>query len=168
MPEPFRYMLACWKVMIAGELIHQVLSVISLVIDPSALRQAATEAARSSGEQASDAVLTASVFASVAVMALFQLAVVAVLAISRGAIADRKKWARNALRLLQVFSVYFALRAAVLFLSAPASTRVPVAMYAVDGALQIALAAAGVCAVLYSLQDEVQRHLNNGEAAKER
>ena len=48
-PEAVRLMLSCWAVMIAGELLHQILVVVSTALDPAALREAALETAKSRG-----------------------------------------------------------------------------------------------------------------------
>ena len=69
-------------------------------------------------------------------------------------IRDRAKWAENARRLLQIFSVFFALRMLTLFMMVPASTAVPTAMFGIDGVVQIILGVAGVMGVIYSVDKD--------------
>lgn len=156
LPETVRYLVLCLTVMLGAELAHLIVSTASVLVDPSALRESAREAAKASGEDVSDAMLNASVYGSVLMLVLFQLLIVGLLAFAVRAVARRSSWASNAMRLLQFFSVFFALRMITLFLMRPDSATVPVALYAVDGVLQIAVGAAGVCALFYCMQNEVQ------------
>ena len=48
-PETVRYMLACWAFMIGGELLHQALAVVSLLMDPAELIASAKEASKQTG-----------------------------------------------------------------------------------------------------------------------
>ncbi len=153
-PEAVRYMLACWVVMIAGELLHQILTVIAVVLDPAALKESARAAAKARGEDLTDAVMSLGIIGSVVFMALIQLAVVALFAVALNALAKQRKWAPSARRLLQIFSIFFALRAVSLFLVRPGSSAIPVAFYACDGIIQIILAVAGVLGVFYASQKE--------------
>lgn len=152
LPETVRFMLMCWAVMIGGELLHQILTVVSTVLDPSALKESAKAAAKAQGQEIGDAALTAGVYSSVAVMALIQLVFLGVLTAALVALAKQKKWAHNARRLLQVFSIFFAFRALALFAMRPASTAIPLAFYAFDGIIQIILAVAGVLGMFYASQ----------------
>ncbi|WP_291313280.1 hypothetical protein [Corynebacterium sp. UBA2622] len=156
LPEAVRYLLLCLTTMLGAELAHLFVSTASMIMDPSALRESARDAAKSSGEEVSDAMINASVYGSVIMMVAFQLLIVGLLVFAVRALARRASWASNALRLLQFFSVFFVLRMLALFLMTPDSASVPVAMYAVDGILQIAAGAAGACALFYSMQNEVQ------------
>lgn len=153
-PEAVRYMLTCWVVMIVGELLHQILTVISTVLDPAALKESARAAAKARGEDLTDAMMSLGLIGSVVFMALLQLAVIALFAVALHALAKQRKWAPNARRLLQIFAIFFALRALTLFVTQPASSSIPVAFYAFDGIIQIMLAVAGVLGVFYASQKE--------------
>ena len=154
MPEAVRYMLAAWTVMIGGELLHQILAVAASVIDPSALREVAKERATKGDGEVSEALMNASVYGSIFIMALLQLGVILLFVFALRAVQKQAKWAENARRLLQIFSVFFALRMLTLFMMVPASTTVPTALFGVDGVIQIILGVAGVMGVIYSVDKD--------------
>ena len=153
-PEAVRYMLAAWTVMIGGELLHQIFAVAASVIDPSALREVAKERAKNGDGEVSEALMNASVYGSIFIMALLQLGVILLFVFALRALQKQAKWAENARRLLQIFSVFFALRMLTLFMMVPASTTVPTAMFGVDGVIQIVLGVAGVMGVIYSVDKD--------------
>ena len=154
MPEAVRYMLAAWTVMIGGELLHQILAVAASVIDPSALREVAKERATKGDGEVSEALMNASVYGSIFIMALLQLGMILLFVFALRAVQKQAKWAENARRLLQIFSVFFALRMLTLFMMVPASTTVPTALFGVDGVIQIVLGVAGVMGVIYSVDKD--------------
>lgn len=147
-------MLLSWAIMIAGELLHQILTVTAVVIDPSELIAAAKQAAKTKGEEVSESVVSASMWGSVAIAALIQLAIIALFAAALVALQKQKKWAPTARRLLQVFSVFFALRVFAVFVTRPASSAVPVAFFAFDGVVQIIIGVAGALGLFYASQKE--------------
>lgn len=161
-PEAVRYMLACWAVMIAAELLHQLLTVISVVIDPAPLKESAKQAAKGQGDVLSDTTLNAGMWATVVVAALIQLAIIGVFAAGLSAVSSQKKWAPRARRMLQIFAVFFAIRAAALYVALPTSTAIPVVFFAVDGIIQIVVAVAGVLGVIYSSQKESRDYVEAG------
>lgn len=154
MPEAVRYMLAAWTVMIGGELLHQIFAVAASVIDPSALREVAKERVTKGDGEVSEALMNASVYGSIFIMALLQLGVILLFVFALRAVQKQAKWAENARRLLQIFSVFFALRMLTLFMMVPASTTVPTAMFGIDGVVQIILGVAGVMGVIYSVDKD--------------
>lgn len=162
MPEAVRYMLACWAVMIAAELLHQLLTVISVVIDPAPLKESAKQAAKGQGDVLSDTTLNAGMWATVVVAALIQLAIIGVFAAGLSAVSSQKKWAPRARRMLQIFAVFFAIRAVALYVALPTSTAIPVVFFAVDGIIQIVVAVAGVLGVIYSSQKESRDYVEAG------
>lgn len=151
MPEAVRYMLLSFAVMIGGELLHQLLVVISAALDPAPLREQAREQAKAAGEEISDTMVNVGIYGSIAVMALIQLLVILLFVFALRAVRRQAKWAPNARRLLQIFGVFFALRMLTLFMMSPASASVPVALYGADGVVQIILGVAGVLGIVYSL-----------------
>ncbi|MCG7292850.1 hypothetical protein MHJ98_10955 [Corynebacterium afermentans] len=154
MPEAVRYMLAAWTVMIGGELLHQIFAVAASVIDPSALREVAKERVTKGDGEVSEALMNASVYGSIFIMALLQLGVILLFVFALRAVQKQAKWAENARRLLQIFSVFFALRMLTLFMMVPASTAVPTALFGIDGVVQIILGVAGVMGVIYSVDKD--------------
>lgn len=153
-PEAVRFMLGCWAVMILGELLHQILTVISVIIDPSALKESARQAAKARGEEIADAAMNAGVWSSVFNMAAIQLLIIGLFAAALIALQNQKRWAPSARRLLQVFSIFFVIRGLTLFVMRPVSTAVPIAFYAFDGVIQIILAVAAGLGVFYASQKE--------------
>ena len=156
-PETVRYMLACWAFMIGGELLHQALAVVSLLMDPAELIASAKEASKQTGAMSgamSEGLMNVAMWGSVALMALIQLSVLALFAFALASISRQRKMAGTARRLLMVFSVFFALRALMVFAMRPASTTVPLAFYAFDGVIQIMLGVAGTLGLFYASQKE--------------
>lgn len=147
-------MLLSWAVMIAGELLHQILTVVAIVIDPSELIAAAKQAAKTKGEEVPESVVSASMWGSIAIAALIQLAIIALFVTALVALQKQKKWAPTARRLLQVFSVFFAVRVLAVFVAKPAASAVPLAFYAFDGVVQIIIGVAGALGLFYASQKE--------------
>ena len=89
------------------------------MIDPSALREVAKERATNGDGEVSEALMNASVYGSIFIMALLQLGVILLFVFALRAVQKQAKWAENARRLLQIFSVFFALRMVTLFMMVP-------------------------------------------------
>ena len=159
-PEAVRFMLVCWAIMIGGELLHQVLTAAALLWDPSELIANAKQARP--GEAISEGLLNLAVWSSVIVMALIQLTILALFVAALSAINKQRKWAGNARRMLQIFSVFFALRALAVFAVRPTSTVIPLAFHAFDGVVQIMLAVAGVLGLIYASQKESAEWVEKG------
>ncbi|OIR44063.1 hypothetical protein BJP07_05985 [Corynebacterium sp. NML130628] len=149
--------------MILGELLHQILSVVVTALDPAALREAAKQAAKNQPEVIPDNMMQASMYATIVMMALLQLGIIVVFFLALRSVQRRGKWILNATRVLQVFSVFFALRMLTLFLMTPAATKVPVALFAVDGAAQIVVGVAGLLGLFYASRKESQDYLRPAE-----
>ena len=162
-PEAVRYLLGAWAVMILGELLHQILAVVVTVLDPAALREAANQAAKNQSEAIPENMMQASMYATVVLMALLQLGIIVVFVLALHRAQRRGKWMLNATRVLQVFSVFFAVRVLTLFLMTPAATKVPVALFAVDGAVQIVVGVAGALGLFYASRKESQDYLRSAE-----
>lgn len=166
LPETVRYLLLAWTIMIGGELVHQLFSMVVAMLDPSVLMESAREANESvGGEAVGDDQVMLIVYAALALMGLFTLAVVFVLAMALRAVAQQKNWARNAFMLLVVFSVFFALRLITVFLVVGATTAgVPTAVVALDGVVQIIAGAAAVCGLIFASQDETKKWVSKPQA----
>jgi len=67
----------------------------------------------------------------------------------------RSKFAGLARRMLLVFGFYFGFRILMLFMATPGGNDVPVAMYLVDGAVQIIVGVAAVLGLIFSFREEV-------------
>lgn len=149
-PEPVRLMVRCWAVMLIGELIHQILTVVFSFADPAPLREAAKEQAKASGDEVSDGLLNMGVYGAIVFMGLIQLAVLLLFVFALRAVKTQGSWAANARRLLQIFAAFFAIRMLTLFMMQPTSTAIPVVFYGIDGVVQILLGVAGILGIVYS------------------
>lgn len=159
-PESLRYLLGAWAVMVFTELAHQVLNAIAHVADPSALKQAAREAARARGQEVSDDLISLSAYTSIAMMTLVQVGIIALLAVALRAVSQRKKWATGARQLLTVFSVFFAIRLVVVMLApSAASAQLPIALASVLGVAQIVVGVAAACGLVYASRQDVKEWL---------
>lgn len=158
MPESVRLALLLWVIAVAVELVHQIVTVAMSLADPSSLEAAARQAAESQeGTELSAGAITTSVYLSIGFMALLALAIVVVLAVMLEAIIKQRRYAGGARRLWQIFSFYFVFRAMTVFLAAPGGTNIPVAMYLVDGSLQIIVAVAAVLGTVFASRSVVRQ-----------
>lgn len=151
-PETLRQIIQLWSVMVILELVHQILNVIMGLIDPAAMRAAARE--QSATDTMSDAMINSTVTVATLLMGLINLAIVGVLAWMIIMVNNKSKKMPTAFLLLTIFTFFFVFRALLLFLANP-SNDVPVALYAIDGSIQILLAVAGVIAYMLARQPEV-------------
>ena len=157
-PEGVRYFLTAVSIMLGAELLHQILNLVMVLIDPSELMKSAREANKGSGRDVSDQQITTVAYTTVIIMALLSLVVLIVLAMAVKAVARQKEWASNARVLLMVFSVFFGLRLLTVFVATAVSgSAVPTAVIAVDGIIQIIAGVAGICAVIFASQDDVHK-----------
>ena len=166
-PEAVRYLLFAWAVMIGAELVHQLFGLAMALLDPSALMESAREANKTvaSGDALTDGQMKAVVYLGLGFMTLFMLVVIGLLAFALRAIAQRKKWAKNAVALLTVFSCYFVLRMITVFLVVGASTAgIPTAVVALDGVIQIIAGVAGICGLIFAQREETKKWAANEDA----
>ncbi|BAC17264.1 hypothetical protein [Corynebacterium efficiens] len=162
-PETVRQMLILWSAMVGLELLHQILNVVMGLLDPTAMRAAARR--QDAAEGVSDVVLNASVTAATLLVGLLNMIIVGVLAWMILIVNKRGKRLPTALMLLMIFSLFFALRALFLFLASPTGD-VPIALFAVDGSIQILAAVAGVLAYLLARRPEALAWLGPPEGRK--
>ncbi|MCK7637439.1 hypothetical protein [Corynebacterium pygosceleis] len=156
-PESARFAVQLWWAMVLLEIIHQVFNVVISLIDPSGIRENADFG--DTGGVPVDLVITVAVImAGVLGIGVMVLLGFAVYGYARN---SGWKWLRT---LLMFFSVYFAIRAVVVFTATPTGTAVPTALYLIDGSLQILAAVAGVLALIFSRRpDAVEwREKNDG------
>lgn len=157
-PDAVRLMLLLFAVAVGGEILHQVLNVVMGFMDPSALIATAKEAMNA--EQAAeitDAGLRATVTASMLLAGGLGIAVMGLLAFMLVLIHRRSSYAGLARRMLMVFGFYFGFRILMLFMAAPGGSDIPVAMYLVDGSVQILVGVAAVLGLVFSFREETLR-----------
>lgn len=157
-PETVRLMLLLFAVAVGGEILHQVLNVVIGLMDPSALLAAARDAV--SEEQAAElgeGTVTTSVYASIFLAGGLGIAIMGLLAFMLVQINRRSRYAGLARRMLLVFGFYFGFRILLLFFAAPGGNDVPLAMYLVDGSVQILVGVAAVLGLVFSFRPETLR-----------
>lgn len=151
-PETLHQVLKLWSVMVALELVHQILNVIMGLLDPAAMRAAAKN--QGAAENMSDAMINSTVTVATLLVGLLNIIIVGVLAWMIVIVSRKGKRMPTAFMLLIVFTFFFVFRALLIFLASP-NNDVPLALYAIDGSIQILMAVAGVIAYLLARQPEV-------------
>ncbi|MBN9643883.1 hypothetical protein ACFSSC_01105 [Corynebacterium mendelii] len=142
MPEAVRLGGGAWYVAVAVEIIHQVLSTVMRLIDPGELTSIARDAA---GADAPEALADGTVTATIITAGVFSTAVMVFVGWATSALTRNNRRARTMRMLLGYFTVFFTLRAMLLFTSGQTMTAdQPLWLSAVDGSLQILAAAAAV------------------------
>lgn len=128
-----------WGLVLGAELFHQVLSVVMTLMDTSALKAATREIAetQAAGEEIPESLLNMAAYLGVGFSGVLAVALVGLLTWLLRVLHSGHKWAATARRVTMIFSLYFVLRAAMIFSLVPGQTSVPVGFYAVDGSLQI-------------------------------
>lgn len=166
LPETIRLFVQMWFLVLGLEVIHQILNIVMGMMDTSALQAAARESLSASElEEVSDSLISATAIAGVWVMGIISIAMMGLLLWMVFLVKNRSKHAGLARRLLQVFAFYFGFRILIIFLLTPGGTDVPVAMYAVDGSLQILTGVAAVIALILSFRAETLKW--TGEISEE-
>ncbi|MCK7642437.1 hypothetical protein JIM95_005650 [Corynebacterium sp. CCM 8835] len=142
-PESGRLAVQLWWAMVVLEIIHQIFNVVISLIDPSAVK-ANANFGDTRGVPVDDVITVAIIMAGVLGIGIMVLLAFAVYGYARN---SGWKWLRT---LLVFFSVYFAVRAVVVFTTSPTGTAAPTALYLIDGSLQILTAVAGVLGLIFS------------------
>lgn len=153
--DTVKLLIQMWAVMIGLELLHQILNMVMSFTDPTALRTVAKEQAAAQG--LSDGIVNATVIAAILVMGFFNLIVIAILSWMVVMVKNRSKRLPTAFLLLTIFSFFFILRVLMLFFASPGGTDVPMALFAIDGCVQILVGvSAGVAYALSRTEQPVK------------
>lgn len=153
--DTVKLLIQMWAVMIGLELLHQILNVVMSFTDPTALRTVAKEQVAAQG--LSDGIVNATVIAAILVMGFFNLIVIAILSWMVVMVKNRSKRLPTAFLLLTIFSFFFILRVLMLFFASPGGTDVPMALFAIDGCVQILVGvSAGVAYALSRTEQPVK------------
>lgn len=151
-PEAIRYARATWIVVLALEAIHQVLSVVGVVLNSEATKKAVRETLKES-EQISDTMLTGMLAFSVLFTSAIAIAILVTAAFMVKSIYQPSPKAATSAQFLRFFGFYLAIRGIAVFLFVPDDTRYMV-FFAIDGALQIAIGLAGGMAAYFGGRKE--------------
>lgn len=154
-PETARLMVQLWAATIILQLIHLVLNVAMLIIDPSGLQSAARESARGQDlEEVTPELIQSSVIGTVVIMTLLNLLILGLLTWGLVVLNRRGKHATSARHLWIVFSLYFALQGMTVFALSSAGSAVPDALFLLDGSLQILAAVAAVTGLVFATRPD--------------
>ncbi|MGP6174802.1 hypothetical protein [Corynebacterium sp. A21] len=155
LPETIRLFVQMWFLALGLEVIHQILNIVMGMMDTAALQAAVRESLSASDrEQVSASLINSAAIAGVLLMGLIGIAMMGLLLWMVFLVKNRSKKAGLGRRLLQVFGFYFGFRIMIVFMLTPGGTDIPVAMYAVDGSLQILAGVAAVIALILSFRAE--------------
>lgn len=170
-PESVRYLVTTWRIIVALEILHQLLNVALVIADPSALRAAAKEALGSNGGpgiEAPQAMLDLAVYGSAVFSALVGIAIQAGLLVATFLISRRKRAAGGARRLLLFFGIYLVIRGLAVFTLGYGGTAAPVALVAGDGALQLLSGVAAAAALVFGGRQETLQWTERRDATTRR
>ncbi|TRX60343.1 hypothetical protein [Corynebacterium hiratae] len=169
--ESVSLMLKVWTVALVLEVVHLVLSIVLTLLNRDELfaqaRKTAESAAEKSGQDVSDAFVQLVGYGSVAFSSLISLAIVVLLGIMLGFIHKNSKAAGTGRRLWFAFSLYFALRVLIVFISSPAGASVPDWLFLLDGAVQILVGVAAVMGLMFSTKEEVLEYTGEMEQLRQ-
>lgn len=155
LPETIRLLLTLWAVAVGGEIIHQILSMTMSFMDPSALVAAARQGQE--GEESTalaESTVSLAIYASVIITGLIGILIMGLLVWALVLIKRRSKHAGVARRMLMVFGFYFGFRIIMLFTVSPGASDIPLAMYIIDGSLQIIVGVVAVLGLVFSFRPE--------------
>ncbi|RNE48953.1 hypothetical protein C5L39_06620 [Corynebacterium alimapuense] len=169
MPESVRLLLILWVAAISGEIVHQLLNIAIGLMDPSVLIAAAKEGMDADTEAVSDAAVSTSVYASIVIAGTVGILIMALLAWMLSQLRHRSPKAGMARRMLMFFGIYFGFRVLMIFIAIPADNDVPIAMYLIDGSLQILVGVAATMGLVFSFRPEVlvwTREIESGKTTR--
>ncbi|GAB2501971.1 hypothetical protein CATRI_01635 [Corynebacterium atrinae] len=168
-PESVRLMVWLFAFAVGGEVLHQILNVTISFIDPSALIAAAKEQTDPQRlESIGDTGVRLAAYGSVLFMGALSLAIMGLLTWMIFALWRRSRFAGTARRMLLVFGFYFGFRVMMLFMVTPGGTNVPVALYVVDGIVQILVGVAAVMGVFLTFKEDTLKWTRELPVAKDR
>ncbi|MCL8493348.1 hypothetical protein M5J06_04250 [Corynebacterium sp. B5-R-101] len=169
--EAVSLMLKLWAVALVFEVVHLVLSIVLTLLNRDELfaqaRTTAESAAEKSGQDVSDALVQLVGYGSVAFSSLISLAIVVLLGIMLGLIHKNSSAAGTGRRLWFAFSLYFAFRVLIVFMSSPAGASVPDWLFVLDGGVQILVGVAAVMGLIFSSKEEVLEYTGEMEQMRQ-
>lgn len=169
--EAVSLMLKVWTVALVLEVVHLVLSIVLTLLNRDELiaqsRTAAESAAERSGQEMTDSFVQIMAYGSVALGSLISLAIVVLLGIMLWMINSNSKAAGTGRRLWFAFSLYFALRVLIVFLSSPAGAAVPDWLFVLDGGVQILVGVAAIMGLLFAGKEEVLEYTGEMEQVRQ-
>ncbi|MCF4005822.1 hypothetical protein L1O03_01340 [Corynebacterium uropygiale] len=156
-PDAVKVFCQLWIAGIILELVHQVLSIIMSAVDPSQLREQVVEQAKQQNMPLPEDMLSMITVLAFVFMGVIALIVALVLAFATQRVHRGTKRSGVARSLLTFFSIYFVLRLVLVMLSSPQGTAVPLALFAVDGSVQIIVGVIGALAMYCGRREETLR-----------
>ncbi|MDO4927927.1 MAG: hypothetical protein Q3976_02510 [Corynebacterium sp.] len=143
-PEVVSTYFGLWTCIITVEVLHQILNLVMSILSRNEMVYAIQQIGGAEVSELSDGLVAAAAIASATVMFLISLGFVAYMRFASKKVYIGGKKSQLHLRLLSFFAIYLVIRGLFVFFADPAGS-LPIAFYAVDGCLRIAV---GVAAAL--------------------
>ncbi|AEG80859.1 hypothetical protein AY498_05630 [Corynebacterium ulcerans] len=151
-PDAIRWAVRVWIFAICVETVHQIINIIVGFANKPELISKLKESMKD--ENLSPEIMNLAAVFSIILAGLFSLIVLCVIAWLAVLLYKGNKSAALARRILTYFSIYFGVRLVTVFLLTPSSPSVPVAVYAVDGCVQICMGVAAIVALIFKMRPE--------------
>lgn len=145
---------AAFAITLIAEAIHQVLNMVMSFINRDVAEATLAETFQDANTEASEQLISAAYTGSVLLMGGVALGILALLGWLVRQHHLGTKRAATARKVLQYFAVYFGLRAFLLLAAQPEFNDIPIAMFVVDGIVQIIVATAAILGLTYSVRPE--------------
>ena len=169
--EAVALMIKVWLCALILEAVHLILSVVLTMFNRSELfaqaEETAEQAAQSTGQELSDSFVQLVAYGSVAFSSFISLAIVVLLGIMLGLLNTNSSAAGTGRRLWFAFSLYFAFRVLIVFMSSPAGASVPDWLFVLDGGVQILVGVAAVMGLIFSSKEEVLEYTGEMEQMRQ-
>lgn len=154
--EPSHATWATWAFVVAlvAEAIHQVLNMVMSFLNRTVAEATLADTLKEANTEASPQLVSAAYTGSVLLMGGTALGILILLGWLVRQHHLGTKRAATARKVLQYFAVYFGLRAFLLLAAQPEFNDIPIAMFVVDGIVQIIVATAAILGLTYSVRPE--------------
>ncbi|MDY3128070.1 MAG: hypothetical protein SOW59_08130 [Corynebacterium sp.] len=166
-PEVVSLLVTLMMAVVACELIHQIVSAVITVVNIDIVQAMA----RKNFEQDSalpEAFTRASAWFAFGFSTILSLVIIGVLAWAVRTFADKGKYVAGARRIMFIFSLYFAFRILMVFLSKPiAASAAPDWLFALDGVVQILAGVGGILCVIFASRTETLDYTGELEKIRE-
>lgn len=155
-PESVQLMFLAWLVILVLEVLHQIFNVVITLFNRETLFASFRKqfADRAETEEAREILTQFAGYISIGFNVLLSLGIVILLAVMLRLFIKKSKHAATGRRMLFIFSIYFSLRAVVVFMASPAGSNAPDFWHLSDGIVQILGGVAAVMALIFSLRQE--------------
>ncbi|AFM06645.1 hypothetical protein [Corynebacterium pseudotuberculosis] len=151
-PDAIRWAVRAWIFAICVEVVHQIINIIVGFANKPELISRLKDSMKD--ENLSPEIMNVAASLSIVLAGLFAFIMLGIIAWLAALLYKGNKSATLACRILTYFSIYFGVRLVTVFLLTPSSPSVPVAVYAVDGCIQIGMGVAAIVALIFKMRPE--------------